>query len=60
MFQARRRHLSPFAGVRAGCGVLAYSRSLRKSPNDILTLAGLDSKQLNTEEDVHGESAAIH
>ena len=33
---------------------------LWKSPNDIFTLAGLDSKQPNTEEDVHGESAAIH
>jgi hypothetical protein len=31
-----------------------------KTPNDIFTVAGLDSKELNLEEDVHGESAAIY
>jgi hypothetical protein len=38
----------------------ASLEAMRKSPNDIFTLAGLDSEEPNLEEDVHGESAAIY
>lgn len=40
------------------CG--GRSNQQPKCPNDIFTLAGLDSWEPNIEEDVHGESAELH